>query len=81
MRHAKLMEVIDEVGVQVPAVQPCDIPAELQDVYMYKASLVGTKKPIHSLANSEKRSRMYYRNECRNGRRSGYPRGKAQTNV
>ena len=54
LRHAKLMEVIDEVGVQVPAVQPCDIPAELQDVYMYKASLVGTKKPIHSLANSEK---------------------------
>lgn len=54
LRHAKLMEVMDEVGVQQPAIQPCDIPVELQDLYMYKASLVGTKKPIHSVANSEK---------------------------
>lgn len=54
LRHAKLMEVMDEVGVQQPAIQPCDMPAELQDLYMYKASLVGTKKPIHSVANSEK---------------------------
>lgn len=54
LRHARLMEVMDEVGVQQPAIQPCDIPAELQDLYMYKASLIGTKKPIHSVANSEK---------------------------
>ncbi|WP_419025043.1 trimethylamine methyltransferase family protein [Emergencia sp.] len=54
LRHAKLMEVMNEVGVQQPAIQPCDMPAELQDLYMYKASLVGTKKPIHSVANSEK---------------------------
>ena len=52
LRHAKLMEVMDEVGVQQPAIQPCDIDPELQDLYMYKASLIGTKKPIHSVANS-----------------------------
>lgn len=54
VRHAKLMEVIDEVKVNVPAIQPCDIPAEHQDIYIYKASLLGTKKPIHNLAYSEK---------------------------
>lgn len=54
LRHSKLVEVVDEMGVNVPAVQPCDIPAELQDVYMYKAALVGSGKPVHSLANSEK---------------------------
>lgn len=53
LRHAKLVEVVDEMGVNVPAVQPCDITPVLQDVYMYKAALVGSSKPIHSLANSE----------------------------
>lgn len=61
LRHAKLMEVMDEVGVQQPAIQPCDMPEELQDLYMYKASLVGTKKPIHSVANSEKNAEAIIR--------------------
>ena len=58
-----------------------DIPAELQDVYMYKAPLVGTKKPIHSLANSEKGAECIIEMNAEMVGGAGYPRGKAQTNV
>jgi trimethylamine---corrinoid protein Co-methyltransferase len=53
LRLAKLFDTIDEFTIFEPSIQPCDMPAELQDLYMVKAALVGTKKPIHTVANSE----------------------------
>lgn len=54
LRESKYVDVIDEVNTMHPSIQPCDKPAPLQDMYMVKAMLVGTRKPIHCVANSEK---------------------------
>lgn len=54
LRLAKLFDTIDEFTIFEPSIQPCDMPAEQQDLYMVKAALVGTRKPIHTVANSEK---------------------------
>lgn len=53
LREAKYVDVIDEVNTMHPSIQPCDKPAKVQDMYMVKAQLIGTRKPIHSVANSE----------------------------
>lgn len=53
LRESKYVDVIDELNMMHPSIQPVDMPAELQDLYMVKAMLVGTKKPIHCVANSE----------------------------
>ncbi|MFV0363285.1 MAG: glutamate mutase L [Suipraeoptans sp.] len=54
LRLAKLIDTIDEVSLFEPSIQPCDMPPEQQDLYLMKSCLVGTGKPIHSVANSEK---------------------------
>lgn len=61
MRLAKLVDTIDEVSMFEPSIQPCDMPAELQDLYLMKACLVGTRKVIHSVANSEKNAEAVIR--------------------
>lgn len=53
LRESKYVEAIDELDLMHPSIQPCDKPAPLQDMYMLKAMLIGTKKPIHCVANSE----------------------------
>lgn len=54
LKESKYVDVIDEVNTMHPSIQPCDKPPLLQDMYMVKSMLVGTRKPIHSVANSEK---------------------------
>lgn len=54
LRLAKLFDTIDEFTLFEPSIQPCDMSAEVQDLYLVKAALVGTRKPIHSVANSER---------------------------
>lgn len=53
LRESKYVDVIDEVNTMHPSIQPCDKPAKVADMYMVKAMLLGTRKPIHSVANSE----------------------------
>ncbi|MFV0363284.1 MAG: trimethylamine methyltransferase family protein [Suipraeoptans sp.] len=54
LRLSKLVDTLDEISLFEPSIQPCDKPAEIQDLYLMKACLVGTKKAIHSYALSEK---------------------------
>lgn len=54
LRLSKLVDTIDEITMFEPSIQPCDKPAELQDLYLMKACLVGNRKVVHSVANSEK---------------------------
>lgn len=54
LRESKYLDVIDECTMMHPSIQPMDMPPALQDMYMVKAMLVGTRKPIHCVANSEK---------------------------
>ena len=51
--EAKYVNVMEEYDLMHPSIQPCDKPAALQDMYMLKAMLLGTDKPIHCVANSE----------------------------
>ena len=53
LRESKYVDVMDELTMMHPSIQPVDKPASLQDMYMVKAMLVGTRKPIHCVANSE----------------------------
>lgn len=53
LRECKIVEMIPELEMMHPSIQPMDKPAYLQDLYMIKAMLIGTKKPIHCVANSE----------------------------
>ncbi len=54
LRLAKLFDTIDEFTIFEPSIQPCDMPADVQDLYLLKAALVGTRKPVHTVANSER---------------------------
>ena len=54
LEEAKLVDVIEESTFMHPSIQPVDKPAELQDMYMVKAMLTGTRKPTHSVGNSER---------------------------
>lgn len=53
LRECKIVEAIPELDMMHPSIQPMDKPAHLQDLYMVKAMLIGTKKPIHCVADSE----------------------------
>lgn len=51
-KEARLVDTIDQISIIEPSIQPCDMPAQLQDLYMVKDLLVNTRKPIHTVANS-----------------------------
>lgn len=53
-RVGRYCEMIDEIDMVQPSIQPCDIDADIQDLYMAKCLLVTTRKPIHTIAFSEK---------------------------
>lgn len=53
-REARLIDVIDEIDMSMPSIQPCDMPAEAQDLYMAKCLLTNSRKPMHTVANSGK---------------------------
>ena len=59
LRESKLVEAIPELDCMHPSIQPTDKDPEEQDLYMLKAMLVGTKKPIHCVANSEKNAEAF----------------------
>lgn len=61
LRLAKLVDTVDEVSMFEPSIQPCDMPVEQQDLYLMKACLVGMRKPVHSVANSEKNAEAIIR--------------------
>lgn len=61
LRESKLVDAMDEYQMMHPSIQPVDKPAEIQDLYMVKAMLVGTRKPIHCVANSEKNTEAIVR--------------------
>ena len=59
LRESKLVDAIPELQLMHPSIQPVDMPAAQQDLYMLKAMLVGTRKPIHCVANSEKNAEAF----------------------
>ena len=54
LEQSQLVDVIDEAAFMFPGMSPLDKPAELQDMYMVKAMLEGTRKPTHTVGNSER---------------------------
>lgn len=47
-------EMIDEIDMIQPSIQPYDIPGDRQDLYMVKNLLLNTRKPTHTVAHSER---------------------------
>jgi trimethylamine--corrinoid protein Co-methyltransferase len=54
LEESELVDVIEEATFMHPSIQPMDKQPQHQDMYMVKAMLEGTRKPTHSVGNSER---------------------------